>query len=266
MEVMTMTDTVQISFKSLDTVQRNECCEHCGRVLEAKEMIMFGIVKKFRKVCKCIHEKESRDKILEEERQKNEKLKRLFKQSRLGERFKNSNFKNIIDTQYNGKAVKSLQDFAANFDKSRSFLLFSHPGTGKTLMVSAVVNELVAHGISAIFANVPDLLGQIMSSYQRNSENKEYQLLNGLNDCDCLILDDIGAEKHSNDDDWATVKLYQIINSRYNNMKSTIFTTNCNSTLLKTKIGDRSYSRIFEMCSKENIFNLDKEIDWRVGK
>ena len=64
------------------------------------------------------------------------------------------------------------------------------------------------------------------------------------------------------DNDYVREKLFMIINARYNNYMNTVFTTNCTSKELILKLGNRTFSRIQEMC-RGNIFNLDKEKDWR---
>lgn len=144
-------------------------------------------------------------------------------------------------------------------------MLTSKPGTGKTLIASATVRALLAKNKSAVFVIVPELLDKIRESYGRDSEISESRILFGLKECDCLVLDDLGAENHSGniDTDWATTKLFKIINSRYNEKKSTIFTTNDNSQTLKKKLGERIVSRIFEMC-RGNVYKFDGEKDWRI--
>lgn len=243
-----------------------EVCERCGREIKKSKVKILGIEKEFKIMCECIKKEFENQRIKENERKEIEKLSRLFRQSRLGNRFKNSKFENIVINNNNKNIITSLKHFAENFNDNseKSFLLYSHPGTGKTLITSAVVNYLVSKGISAIFITVPDLLTQIRESYSYGNET-EAQILRGLTDCKLLVLDDMGAEK-SREGDWASEKMFQIINSRYNNLKSTIFTTNCNSKELQDKLGKRTFSRICEMTGKENRFNLENEKDWRIEK
>ena len=53
--------------------------------------------------------------------------------------------------------------------------------------------------------------------------------------------------------DFVEEKLYYLINNRYINMLPTIFTSNFSITELAGRIGERSASRIVEMC---DIFEL----------
>lgn len=241
------------------------CCKKCGKKIEIKTIKILGITRNFEIICDCLKDNYIKYEKDEKERKKREKLSRFFKQSRLGKRFENSYFEKIKVTNFNKECINSLIHFSQNFKErqTESFILSSHPGTGKTLFVCAVVNALIKRNISAIFLNVPDLLMQIRSTYNSTyfSNTCEFDLLKGLSECDLLILDDLGVEKNSN---WTVGILYQIINSRYNNHKSIIITTNYNTLQLKENIGIRIFSRLIEMIPKENRFNLEKEKDWRI--
>ncbi|MBK8303154.1 MAG: hypothetical protein IPK98_07070 [Chloracidobacterium sp.] len=67
-----------------------------------------------------------------------------------------------------------------------------------------------------------------------------------------LVLDELGASKPT---DWVRDTLYHIINSRYNQNKTTIFTTNFLDTrvdptmdILEDRVGVSIRSRIHQMC------------------
>jgi len=71
-----------------------------------------------------------------------------------------------------------------------------------------------------------------------------------------VILDDIGAERPS---DFAAEQLFTIIDLRYRTKRSTFFTSNCTLKELESQIGNRSVSRIFEMCEGVRVTGSD----WR---
>jgi DNA replication protein DnaC len=260
-----MTNIIQDGKKHeyVNQIISDEICDICGQKIKVNKVNFLGIDRMFPQMCECrkkeIREREEWNAL----RQKNDKLKRLFQQSRLGTKFQNSNFKSLTITNYNKEVIESLKNFVANFDKSKSYLLTSHPGTGKSTLMACVVNELIKKNRSAVFVEVPTLLNQIIETYRNGSNFTEMQIMHGLSDCDLLAIDDLGAEKHKSDDDWAVEKIYMIVNNRYKNCKSTIFTTNLDSKSLRDKLGDRIYSRIVEM-TKGNMFNLNNEKDWRL--
>lgn len=213
----------------------------------------FGIyTKTVYPVCKCESEEYEKQKNEEEQKQKILRLEKLFKQSRLGDRFKRCKFENFQARKGTEKAYQICKDYADNFyinkKDGRGLLLSSIPGTGKTHLAAAITNQLVPKMTSVIFVSVPELLQQIRNTF-RGAES-EASIMYGLTECDLLILDDIGAEKTT---DWTTEKLYTVIDSRYRNIKPIIFTTNCDSEELQERVGVRTFSRIMEMCSPIRI-------------
>ncbi|MFZ9520775.1 MAG: ATP-binding protein [Silvanigrellaceae bacterium] len=96
-------------------------------------------------------------------------------------------------------------------------------GTGKTLMGCAGLKWLVEEtGCTARFVDFLFLLGQLRESYSQNSS--EEKILKPLRDADVLLIDELGkgrAEKA-----WQMEKLDDLLNSRYNEGRITILTTN----------------------------------------
>jgi DNA replication protein DnaC len=85
------------------------------------------------------------------------------------------------------------------------------------------------------------------------------------------VLDDLGASKPT---DWVRDMMMQIINSRYNDRKLTVFTTNytdeCHiqtDETLEDRIGVRLRSRLYEMCMTVTVEGDDyrKRFDARTG-
>ena len=74
-------------------------------------------------------------------------------------------------------------------------------------------------------------------------------------EADLLVLDDLGSEKTS---EWVEETMNLIVNTRYNERRLTIFTSNYDDTpevetetqdfTLKERIGFRIHSRLHEMC------------------
>ena len=75
-----------------------------------------------------------------------------------------------------------------------------------------------------------------------------------LADVDLLQVDDLGAEKTSA---WVLEQLYSIINSRYEAEKAIVVTTNLERDELAAQIGERTVSRLEEMCEIVPLFGRD---------
>lgn len=243
----------------------NRTCEQCGKTIMPQKIELFGIVKYIYPICKCEGDKIREREELNAREEKKRRLERLFNQSRLGERFKNCTFENYPQIPETKDIYTTLKNYAENFSNNRnkSILLLSHPGTGKTYLSSCIVNKLITKGIVSIFVVVPSLLDQIRASYDKDNSDTEAKIMSGLHECDLLVLDDLGAERHREKDDWGTEKLYSIINSRYTNMKATIFTSNCTLKELSDKLGDRTFSRIAEM-TEGLRFDMNNVKDFRL--
>ncbi|MCK9629268.1 MAG: ATP-binding protein [Bacteroidales bacterium] len=143
--------------------------------------------------------------------------------------------KNFVTFQSRGGAVdialRAARAFAEN--PHRCLILWGSRGTGKTHLCAAVVNRLRERGVSAGFFTAPDLLDMLRSGYARGDYD---ELLNGLRNLDVLALDDLGVEKET---DWATEKLFQIINHRYNKNLPLMISTNMNPELFEARLADR---------------------------
>lgn len=108
--------------------------------------------------------------------------------------------------------------------------------------------------------NTTDLLIKFRFAMSGKTDQNEFELLESLNKVNVLILDDFGVEKMT---DWAYQMLYSLINYRYENLKTTIYTSNLDLEELAAHTGDsRLTSRIQEDCT---IIKFDGE-DYRAKR
>ena len=152
--------------------------------------------------------------------------RRLFDDARIPPRFRACDFHNYYpknDSQFfaHSFASRLVNDFPA----VETGLLFMGPvGVGKTHLAIAVLKELIEKkGVACLFYESGSLLKAIQDSYNPVSETSETRVLAPVYQAEVLVLDELGASVPTN---WVRDTLYQIINTRYNNRKLTIFTTN----------------------------------------
>lgn len=150
------------------------------------------------------------------------------------------------------KVFKALRMYLSEFDKfaatgSGLYLWSQTRGTGKTLSVAALANELIQKGHKVKFATSPQILTEIKRTYEQddNSPGKmtESRLLDALVDVEVLIIDDFGTEDVTK---WANNKFYEIINKRYTSKKVTIFTSN--DSVDNLQYDSRILNRVKEQC------------------
>jgi DNA replication protein DnaC len=87
------------------------------------------------------------------------------------------------------------------------------------------------------------------------------KVLTPVIEAEVLVLDELGASKPT---DWVRDTMMYVINTRYNDRKLTIFTTNYldgrnseRDEILEDRIGVRLRSRLFEMCKTVHIEGED---------
>ena len=74
-----------------------------------------------------------------------------------------------------------------------------------------------------MFYDTRDLLRVIRSTYDPSIRTTELEVLRPVMTADLLVLDDLGAEKTS---EWVEETMNLIVNTRYNERRLTIFTSN----------------------------------------
>ena len=161
----------------------------------------------------------------------------------------------------------SASRFVQEFDPrdGNGLLLVGGIGTGKTHLAVGILKELiVVRGSSCLFCDYRELLKQIQNSYNDSVRATELQVLRPVFEAEVLLLDELGAVKPS-EWVWDTVSL--ILNTRYNDNRTTIITTNfadepaasvarslsparaaAREETLGDRIGERMRSRLQEMC------------------
>lgn len=247
----------------VDEEKEKKICPYCGKVLNYMRLVMFNRISAigFYEECDCAgakREKEEREKIrLEEEKrqQELEQIERLFKNSRLGERFKQRTFENF-DVSANPKAFEIALDYAENFDtykRAGQGLMFVGPfGTGKTHLAAAIANYLLKNKVPVIFGTLGNLLADIKDTFDEDSLITTARVRNQLRNVQLLIIDDLGKEKVT---PWMLEEFYNLLNARYEALKPVVITTNLSLEEIEQKyevenyrVGGAITSRLIEMC------------------
>jgi DNA replication protein DnaC len=145
--------------------------------------------------------------------------------------------------------------------EGRGLLLTGSVGVGKTHLAVGIVQALVGEkGVHALFCDYRELLKRIQESYNPQVASTELQILTPIFEAEVLILDELGAQKPT---DWVWDTVALILNTRYNDKRTTLITTNypnapaalarsadkvIREETLGDRIGERMRSRLAEMC------------------
>jgi DNA replication protein DnaC len=173
------------------------------------------------------------------------KAKRL--EGRLPKRFEHVAFDRSPVTEMPEPIVREVRRFAREIDQrldeGRGIWFVGDVGTGKTTLAMLVSRAAIEAGRSTAIYSVPRLLSLIRETMW--NEGGHLDLLDKLASVDLLHLDDLGAENTS---EWVLEQLYSIINQRYEDEKALVITTNLEPDQLADQIGERTVSRIIEIC------------------
>ena len=181
---------------------------------------------------------------------------RLLGGARIPRRYQHCDLSSFI-TYSNEKlqnTVARARRFAESFpivDKGLFFI--GPPGIGKSHLAVAVLKQVIREkGARGLFYDVRELLKVIRSTYDPINRTTESEVLRPVMSADLLVLDDLGAEKPS---EWVDETLNLIVNTRYNEQRATIFTSNyeekedrTDPDSLLVRVGARMHSRLHEMC------------------
>jgi DNA replication protein DnaC len=183
-------------------------------------------------------------------------ISRLIGEARIPPRYVRCDLDNFViyPNEKMIAAVARARRFAETFPAvSKGLCLIGPPGIGKTHIAVATLRSAVMRtGARGLFYDVRDLLRVIRSTYNPVVRTAEMDILRPVMEADLLVLDDLGAEKPS---EWVEETMNLIVNTRYNERRPTIFTTNYEDTsddteidALKVRVGFRMHSRLNEMC------------------
>ena len=215
-----------------------------------------------------------------------ERARALLAAARIPRRYEHCELANY-DTDFPG-AHRSLAEahflasgFVEKYDPragEKGLLITGTIGTGKTHLAVGILKELLAEkGVPSLFYDYRELLKEIQNSYNDSVRTTELDVLRPVFESEVLVLDELGAVKPT-EWVWDTVSL--ILNTRYNDNRTTIITTNfpdetgqdgypggvsefaraqrsVRRETLGDRIGERMRSRLHEMCRIINLEGAD---------
>jgi DNA replication protein DnaC len=140
-------------------------------------------------------------------------------------------------------------DVAAQVDAGRGMWFTGDVGTGKTTVAMLISRAAMQADRTVAIYSLPRLLGLLRDTYNEDARYSLNHLIEQLCAVDLLHVDDVGAEQSS---PWVLEQLYSIVNTRYEDGKAILLTTNLvtpeGDHALCEQIGERTVSRIYEMC------------------
>ena len=135
-------------------------------------------------------------------------------------------------------------------------LLVGPNGCGKTHLAAAIANQCLEDGAVVLFQVVPDLLDHLRAAFAPNATEVFDQLFSKMREAEVLILDDLGSQQSS---PWASEKLFQLLNYRYNMGMPTVITANPKGL---QGVDERIRSRLADVSLVAQV-NFERARDYR---
>jgi DNA replication protein DnaC len=189
--------------------------------------------------------------------------KRMFRASGLNEeqaRLMIDDYKPSQDTMKMFQMAKRYIDLQ-EWEEGKGFALFGSVGIGKTMLAQIIASEIMRSKKSVIFVPTTSLMAELRSSQFSEDRSDFEQRIEKLINVDVVIFDDVGKEKPT---EWVQNQYFRIIDGRYNNKKTTGFTSNYEFGELAdrfSEFGDAIISRIISM-TRDFVVNVRGE-DYR---
>lgn len=159
--------------------------------------------------------------------------------------------------------VRAVRQFCERIDekldRGEGMWFLGSPGTGKSHLAYLISQHAIAANRSVAIYTGPRLLDEIRRTYGDDSAGSTLDLIDQLTSVELLHIEDLAVARPT---DWVLEQLYNIINGRYENQRSIIFT--CDLTgdddedseagrtidpaRLAKHITMRNFSRLMEMC------------------
>lgn len=181
---------------------------------------------------------------------------------RIPKRFREVSFDRQPIVSMPRDVVRAVRAYCERMDEriadGRGMYFRGDVGTGKTTLAMLIAKTAMTHGHTVAIYSLPRLLGLLRDTYDDSSQYSLNELLERLCAVDLLQIDDVGAEQTSA---WVLEQLYTIVNTRYEDKRAIVFTTNLEDEELRTQIGDRTVSRLYEMCEEVPLYGEDQRPD-----
>jgi len=189
---------------------------------------------------------------------------RLMGDARIPHRYSRcelTTFEHDMDSQR--EAYRRATAFVEAFPVvDKGLLLYGPHGVGKTHLAVGILKATIRKkGARGYFFETRELLKLVRDTYNRSVEETEMDVLDPVLKADLLVLDDLGAERSS---EWVQETLGLVVNTRYNERRPTIFTSNLKDSPDSAdpgsfiyQLGARTRSRLAEMCDWVEMHGVD---------
>ncbi|MCP1376015.1 ATP-binding protein [Dyella lutea] len=184
-----------------------------------------------------------------EQQMRSRRMREIVAAAEIPARFRDDSLENFNATNAGQRLVHGVccayaKTWPEQLQKGGGLLMTGQPGTGKTHLACAIAHAVMANHMSTVkYGTVSSLSRGIRATYGARSEKSESEAMADLVRPDLLIIDEVGAQSGSSHE---MQLLFEVIDSRYRELKPTILISNLNAKQLEEFIGQRAMDRFSE--------------------
>ena len=229
-----------------------QLCQYCGKPLEQQAVLFGKRAIWLPRECGCSEEKAARATAEAREQAERRRVrKKALHDVGILPRYQDA----VLDDP---AAVTYLSRF--NEEPGDGLYIIGVCGSGKTSLACAVAQALFEARRRVLVTTAIDMLQEIQDTFDNDISTKD--VVSKYISCALLVIDDMGKESAS---DWATRTLFQILNGRYGEMRSTIITSEYEPPDLARRLSRKGFgdpaaailSRLSETCRIINRPDVD---------
>ena len=139
------------------------------------------------------------------------------------------------------KTLDACRRYAGTFGPDSGNLLFiGGTGLGKTFLSGCVAAEVAGRGFSVAYETASRLFSKL-EKHRFSPDEQTAEAVANIENCDLLIIDDLGTELPGN---FVTAALYNLVNDRLLTGKSMVVSTNLNVDEIAARYSPQIASRL----------------------
>ena len=201
----------------------------------------------------------------------------LYEQSNLKEILKKENFSNFALDYYSTNfidpktgrssrqviedALRICRNFVTSFGTDfQNLFLYGDVGVGKTFLSNCIAKELMDKEYSVLYFSASKFFSSLAKHAFDKQDVDAQNMFELIYNCDCLIIDDLGAERGT---DFALERVHSLVDTRISANKPMIVTTNIDITdmgncsdLKKKRTFDRIMPATFAFAMKGTSYRM----------
>ena len=140
------------------------------------------------------------------------------------------------------KVVEHCKTFISRFPNHDNILFQGSTGVGKTFLSHCIAKEIMNRGFTCVYMTAFQLFDTLAKhTFGREKNAQQETSANLIFQCDLLIIDDLGTEMINK---FVISQLFQCLNERLIQEKSTIISTNLSLDELQNEYSERIFSRL----------------------